>query len=97
MCAYARENMSGRRVYQMLERDTAPTGLGWDGAADESLSGEPPVDDEQHEDYVASVKRLRELDPVQVHFVHDPEVWTNRRALLHGRRGRDPVRGRFEA
>lgn len=50
--------------------------LEWDGTADESLSGEPPADDERHEAYVASVQRLRTLDPVRVHFVHDPEVWT---------------------
>jgi hypothetical protein len=24
------------------------------------------------------VRRLRELDPVRVHFVHDPDVWTKR-------------------
>jgi hypothetical protein len=24
------------------------------------------------------VQRLRKLDPVRVHFVHDPEVWTKR-------------------
>ena len=49
--------------------------LEWNGEADEALSGEPPPDDERHEAYVASVRRLRELDPVRVHFVHDPEVW----------------------
>jgi N-acyl homoserine lactone hydrolase len=49
--------------------------LEWKGEADESLSGEPPPDDERHEAYVASVRRLRKLDPVRVHFVHDPEVW----------------------
>jgi N-acyl homoserine lactone hydrolase len=50
--------------------------LEWDGAADEALSGEPPADDERHAAYVASVQRLRHLDPIRVHFVHDPEVWT---------------------
>jgi N-acyl homoserine lactone hydrolase len=49
--------------------------LGWDGAADEALSGEPPPDDEHHEAYVASVRRLHQLDLVRVHFVHDPGVW----------------------
>ena len=49
--------------------------LEWDGAADGALSGEPPPDDERHEAYVASVRRLRQLDPVRVHFVHDPAVW----------------------
>jgi N-acyl homoserine lactone hydrolase len=52
--------------------------LEWDGTADESLSGEPTADDERHETYLASVQRLRDLDPVRVHFVHDPEVWTKR-------------------
>ena len=46
-----------------------------DGTADESLSGEPPPDDERHEAYMASVRRLRELNPIRVHFVHDPDVW----------------------
>jgi glyoxylase-like metal-dependent hydrolase (beta-lactamase superfamily II) len=50
--------------------------LEWSGGADEMLSGEPPADDDRHEAYVTSVRRLRELDPVRVHFVHDPEIWT---------------------
>jgi N-acyl homoserine lactone hydrolase len=50
--------------------------LEWEGTADDALSGEPPADDERREAYLASVRRLRELDPVRVHFVHDPEVWT---------------------
>jgi N-acyl homoserine lactone hydrolase len=47
----------------------------WEGAADRMVSGEPKPDDELHGDYVASVHRLRSLDPVRVHFVHDPAVW----------------------
>jgi hypothetical protein len=61
--------MAGQAVLSLLE---------WDGTADESLSEEPPADDEQHEGYVASVQRLRELNPVRVHFVHDRGVWTKR-------------------
>ena len=61
--------IAGQSVLSLLE---------WDGNADESLSGEPPANDEQHDAYVASVQRLRELDPIRVHFVHDPEVWTKR-------------------
>jgi glyoxylase-like metal-dependent hydrolase (beta-lactamase superfamily II) len=58
--------IAGQAVLSLLE---------WDGTADGSVSGEPPANDEWHEAYVASVQRLRELDPVRVHFVHDPEVW----------------------
>jgi hypothetical protein len=36
----------------------------------------PKPDDESRDAYVASFARLRELDPVRVHFVHDPEVWS---------------------
>jgi glyoxylase-like metal-dependent hydrolase (beta-lactamase superfamily II) len=46
----------------------------WAGRADATRSGEPEPGRER-EDYVASVRRLREVDPLRVHFVHDPEVW----------------------
>jgi N-acyl homoserine lactone hydrolase len=59
--------IAGQAILSLLE---------WDGAAGEELSGEPPAGDERHEAYAASARRLRELDPVRVHFVHDPEVWT---------------------
>jgi glyoxylase-like metal-dependent hydrolase (beta-lactamase superfamily II) len=47
----------------------------WTGQADETRSGEPPEGRDGREDYAASVRRLRALDPVRVHFVHDPAVW----------------------
>ncbi|MGZ5353447.1 MAG: N-acyl homoserine lactonase family protein, partial [Actinomycetota bacterium] len=47
----------------------------WDGSTDERRSGEPPEGDERREAYVASATRLRTIDPVRVHFVHDPSVW----------------------
>jgi glyoxylase-like metal-dependent hydrolase (beta-lactamase superfamily II) len=58
--------IAGQAILSLLE---------WDGAAIPELSGEPPPDDEWHEAYAASARRLRELDPVRVHFVHDPAVW----------------------
>jgi glyoxylase-like metal-dependent hydrolase (beta-lactamase superfamily II) len=50
----------------------------WEGAADDARSGEPPAGDDRREAYVASVARLREIDPIRVHFVHDPAVWERR-------------------
>jgi glyoxylase-like metal-dependent hydrolase (beta-lactamase superfamily II) len=47
----------------------------WVGEAGEDLSGEPREGEDGREDYAASVRRLRDLDPVRVHFVHDPEIW----------------------
>jgi glyoxylase-like metal-dependent hydrolase (beta-lactamase superfamily II) len=45
----------------------------WEGAADPASSGEPNAPD--RDAYVRSVERLRSLDPVRVHFAHDPTVW----------------------
>lgn len=45
----------------------------WEGTADEGSSGEPTAFD--REAYAGSVRRLRALDPVRVHFAHDPETW----------------------
>lgn len=45
----------------------------WEGTADEATSGEPTAFD--REAYAGSVRRLRALDPVRVHFAHDPETW----------------------
>lgn len=46
----------------------------WEGETGPTVSGEP---EEQAErlDYVASVARLRSLDPVRVHFAHDLAIW----------------------
>jgi N-acyl homoserine lactone hydrolase len=48
----------------------------WQGSTDEAESGEPRPGDDRRDAYISSVARLRALDPVQVHFVHDPAVWT---------------------
>ena len=45
----------------------------WKGASDTASSGESAAP--YREAYVRSVERLRELDPVRVHFAHDPNVW----------------------
>ena len=45
----------------------------WEGASDKASSGEAASPD--REAYVRSVERLRALDPVRVHFAHDPIVW----------------------
>ncbi|HEX6231486.1 MAG TPA: N-acyl homoserine lactonase family protein [Actinomycetota bacterium] len=46
----------------------------WEGATEPSASGEPAEPD-RRETYARSVRRLRALEPVRVHFAHDPEVW----------------------
>ena len=45
----------------------------WEGATDPTASGEPSAPD--RDAYVRSVLRLRELEPMRVHFAHDPRVW----------------------
>jgi N-acyl homoserine lactone hydrolase len=47
----------------------------WEGSDAATVSGLPPRDDDLRDHYVASVDRLRSLEPVRVHFVHDPAVW----------------------
>jgi glyoxylase-like metal-dependent hydrolase (beta-lactamase superfamily II) len=44
----------------------------WEGATDRASSG---AHDAGAPGYVASVARLRSVDPVRVHFAHDPSVW----------------------
>lgn len=44
----------------------------WDGAMEPSVSGASGAPDPR---YPSSVERLRSLDPVRVHFAHDPAVW----------------------
>jgi glyoxylase-like metal-dependent hydrolase (beta-lactamase superfamily II) len=51
------------------------TRVEWTGEAAEELSGEPSEGEEGRDDYTVSVRRLRDIDPVRVHFVHDPAVW----------------------
>lgn len=45
----------------------------WEGASDEAASGEPNAPD--RDAYVRSVLRLRALEPMRVHFAHDPQIW----------------------
>jgi len=45
----------------------------WEGASDEASSGEPSAPD--REEYAGSVAQLRALEPVGVHFAHDPAIW----------------------
>jgi glyoxylase-like metal-dependent hydrolase (beta-lactamase superfamily II) len=44
----------------------------WEGATDRASSG---AQDAGAPGYMASVARLRSVDPVRVHFAHDPSVW----------------------
>jgi glyoxylase-like metal-dependent hydrolase (beta-lactamase superfamily II) len=46
----------------------------WEGATEPSASGRPNAPFPA--DYERSVARLRALQPVRVHFAHDPTVWT---------------------
>jgi N-acyl homoserine lactone hydrolase len=43
----------------------------WEGATGGSVSGAPG----SAPGYAGSIERLRELDPVRVHFAHDPSFW----------------------
>lgn len=47
----------------------------WEGSTDERRSGEPPEGDDRRDAYAASASRLRAIDPIRVHFVHDPSIW----------------------
>jgi N-acyl homoserine lactone hydrolase len=44
----------------------------WEGATEPSASGASTARDAA---YARSVERLKALDPVRVHFAHDPEIW----------------------
>ena len=44
----------------------------WEGATEPSASGASAAKDAG---YPSSVERLRSIDPVRVHFAHDPAVW----------------------
>ena len=45
----------------------------WEGAIGVAFSGQPNAPDP--EAYTRSVELLRSLDPVRVHFAHDPAIW----------------------
>jgi N-acyl homoserine lactone hydrolase len=45
----------------------------WEGASDEAHSGAASAGDPYA--YPRSVERLRWLEPVRVHFAHDPAIW----------------------
>jgi glyoxylase-like metal-dependent hydrolase (beta-lactamase superfamily II) len=47
----------------------------WEGSTEPADSGLPVEVGDDRDAYVASVGRLRALDPATVHFVHDPAVW----------------------
>ena len=49
----------------------------WEGATDSPSSGAEAA---RAPGYAASVQRLRAVDPVRVHFAHDPSVWERVRA-----------------
>jgi len=44
----------------------------WEGATEPSASGASEAKDPG---YPSSVERLRSIDPIRVHFAHDPAVW----------------------
>jgi glyoxylase-like metal-dependent hydrolase (beta-lactamase superfamily II) len=44
----------------------------WEGATEPSKSGASGAADPR---YASSVQRLRSLEPVRVHFAHDPAIW----------------------
>jgi N-acyl homoserine lactone hydrolase len=59
--------IAGQAVFTLAE---------WEGATDPASSGRHSAPDE--EAYVASVRRLRELEPRRVHLVHDTAIWERR-------------------
>jgi N-acyl homoserine lactone hydrolase len=58
--------VTGQAVEQLTE---------WNGATDEMDSGVPALGQDGRDDYIASVERLRSINPVRVHFVHDTSIW----------------------
>lgn len=44
----------------------------WEGSTEPTASGATGATDPG---YARSIRRLRDLDPVRVHFAHDPSVW----------------------
>jgi N-acyl homoserine lactone hydrolase len=61
----------------LLAGQAVQTRAEWQGIAGEAHSGEPGSPDRVT--YARSVERLRALDPVRVHFAHDPEIWSDNR------------------
>jgi N-acyl homoserine lactone hydrolase len=45
----------------------------WDGATGQDASGYPNAPDPDA--YARSVARMRALDPIRMHFAHDPSIW----------------------
>ena len=56
----------------VLAGQTLQSRLEWEGATEPSASGASAARDPA---YARSVERLRSLDPVRVHFAHDPAIW----------------------
>ena len=56
--------LAGQAVQSRLE---------WEGSTEPTASGASGATDPG---YASSVERLRTLDPVRVHFAHDPSAWT---------------------
>ncbi len=56
--------LAGQAVYTAAE---------WEGSTGPRLSGLPSAADSSA--YAESVRRLRSLDPVRVHFAHDLDAW----------------------
>lgn len=57
----------------LLAGQAVQTRREWEGATDELASGEPSA--WNREAYARSVEGLRWLEPVRVHFAHDPAIW----------------------
>ena len=57
----------------VLAGQAVQTRAEWEGATDEAHSGEASAPERNA--YARSVERLRALDPVRVHFAHDPSTW----------------------
>jgi hypothetical protein len=87
---FARAPVARRRDPHGNRRDRRPGGVdprGVGGRRGRGGVGRPATDDEDRADYLASVRRLRSLDPTRVHFAHDPLVWERGSPWRHGRHG----------
>ena len=56
----------------VLAGQALQSALEWEGATEPSASGASGAADPG---YASSVERMRALEPVRVHFAHDPSVW----------------------
>lgn len=65
--------VTGREGTVILAGQAVQSRAEWEGGTDPSVSGASTAP--LPEEYAASVRRLRSLDPLRVHFAHDADIW----------------------